>query len=102
LISSFSRDALAVAQVLAPDLPRGFLARRLPRDWVSVARELECSTLHVAGWWLTEKRAARIKTAGYGLVSFTINDVAQARTLLGWGVDCIITDVPDAMVAALS
>ena len=101
LLSSFSRDALAVVQMRAPDVPRGFLARRMPRDWVSVARALECSTLHVAGWWLTAKRAARIKAAGYGLAAFTINDVAQARKLLAWGVDCIITDSPDVMVAEL-
>ena len=101
LLSSFSRDALAVVQARAPDIPRGFLARRLPRDWISAARTLECSTLHVAAWWLTAKRAARIKTAGYGLATFTVNDVAQARTLLDWGVDCIITDSPDVMVAAL-
>ena len=101
LISSFSRDCLAVAQTRVPNLPRALLARRMPRDWVSAARSLECSTLHVAAWWLTAKRAARIKAQGYGLAAFTINDVAQARTLLDWGVDCIVTDSPDAMVAAL-
>lgn len=101
LLSSFSRDALAIMQARVPELPRAFLARRLPRDWVSAARALACSTLHVAGWWLTAKRVTRIKAAGYGLASFTINDIAQARTLIGWGVDCIVTDTPDVMLAAL-
>ncbi len=98
LISSFSRECLAVVQTRAPDLPRALLARRMPRDWVSAARALACSTLHVAAWWLTAKRAARIKAAGYSLAAFTVNDVAQARTLFDWGVDCIITDSPDVMV----
>ncbi len=102
LISSFKRDSLAVVRDRAARLPRGLLAVRLPRDWLSAARVLECSTVHVAGRWLTAKRAARIKAAGYGLACFTINDVAQARTLLDWGVDSIITDSPDVMVAALS
>lgn len=102
LISSFKRDSLAVIQDRAPALPRGLLALRLPRDWVSAARALECSTLHVAGRWLTAKRVARIKAAGYGLAAFTINDVTQARRLFDWGVDCIITDIPDVMVPALS
>lgn len=101
LISSFKRDSLAVVRDQGAALPRGLLAVRLPRDWISAARALECSTVHVAGRWLTAKRAARIKAAGYGLAAFTINDVAQARTLLGWGVDSIITDSPDVMVAAL-
>jgi len=101
LISSFSRDALAVMQDRAPALPRGWLALRLPRNWLSVARGLQCATLHVAGKWLTAERAARIKAAGYGLATFTINDPKRARTLLGWGVDSIITDSPDLMIAAL-
>jgi len=102
LISSFKRDCLAVVRDRAPDLPRGLLALRLPRDWLSAVRALACSTVHVAGRRLTAKRAARIKTAGYGLAAFTVNDVARARTLLGWGVDSIITDSPDVMVAALA
>jgi glycerophosphoryl diester phosphodiesterase len=102
LISSFKRDSLAVIRDRAPSLPRGLLAVRLPRDWVSATRTLECSTVHVAGRWLTVKRTARIKAAGYGVAAFTINDVAHARTLLRWGVDCIITDSPDVMLAELS
>jgi glycerophosphoryl diester phosphodiesterase len=102
LVSSFNRDSLEVARQQAPAVPRGLLAVRLPRDWISAARRLECSTLHVAGRWLTAKRAARIKARGYGLAAFTINDPRQARALIAWGVDCIITDDPAAMVEALS
>jgi glycerophosphoryl diester phosphodiesterase len=101
LISSFSRDALVVMHERAPALPRGWLCMRLPRNWLSVARGLECATVHVAGKWLTAKRAARIKAAGYGLATFTINDPKRARTLLDWGVDSIITDSPDVMIEAL-
>ena len=102
LVSSFNRDSLEAARQHAPAVPRGLLALRLPRDWVTAARRLECSTLHVAGGWLTAKRAARIKAQGYGLAAFTINDPVRARTLFGWGVDSIITDDPAAMVEALS
>jgi glycerophosphoryl diester phosphodiesterase len=101
LISSFSREALAVMHAHTPALPRGWLSLRLPRNWLSVARGLECATVHVAGKWLTAKRAARIKAAGYGLAAFTINDPKRARTLLDWGVDSIITDSPDVMIEAL-
>lgn len=102
LVSSFNRDSLEVAREQAPAVPRGLLAVRLPRDWIGAARRLECSTVHVAGAWLTAKRAARIKAQGYGLAVFTINDPARARTLIGWGVDSIITDDPAAMIGALS
>ncbi|MFQ5774105.1 MAG: glycerophosphodiester phosphodiesterase family protein [Kiloniellaceae bacterium] len=101
LVSSFSRRALGAARRRAPDTPRGLIAWRLPRDWARAARALECATLHLPGNRLSERAARRIKGAGYGLAAFTVNDPAAARRLLAWGVDCIITDAPGAIAAAL-
>ncbi len=50
---------------------------------------------------LTAPRAVEIKGAGYALGVYTINDGAVARALVGMGVDCIITDAPDVILAAL-
>ena len=36
--------------------------------------------------------------AGLGVQVWTVNDEAQARRLLAWGVDALITDRPDVMV----
>ena len=36
--------------------------------------------------------------AGLGVQVWTVNDEAQARRLLAWGVDALITDRPDLMV----
>ena len=36
--------------------------------------------------------------AGLGVQVWTVNDEADARRLLGWGVDALITDRPDLMV----
>ena len=37
--------------------------------------------------------------AGLGVQVWTVNDEDDARRLLGWGVDALITDRPDLMVA---
>ena len=50
---------------------------------------------------MTEKRVGWIKRAGYALAAFTVNDPKMARKLVNWGVDCIITDKPDTIAAAL-
>ncbi len=101
LISSFSRRALEVARNRAPDLPRALIAWRLPRDWVKAAGALECSNLHLRGHRLRAKTAAKVKRAGYQLAAFTVNDPKKAQRLVRLGVDCIITDRPDAIEAAL-
>ena len=61
-----------------------------------------------SGYQIPERRGAtRIVTprfiddahsAGLGVQVWTINDEHDARRLLGWGVDALITDRPDVMV----
>lgn len=102
LVSSFSRRSLRAAQREAPQIPRGLLITRPPRDWAEVAAELSCSTIHIDGRRVTPQHAERIKDAGYGLAVYTVNDPVDARHLLAAGVDCIITDAPGAMIASLS
>lgn len=101
LISSFSRAALALAKQRAPALPRALIAWKPPRDWAKAAAALECATLHLRGARLRRATVEKMKRAGYGVAAFTVNKPARARRLLGLGVDCIITDVPDTIRAAI-
>jgi glycerophosphoryl diester phosphodiesterase len=39
--------------------------------------------------------AAQVRAAGYALLVYTVNEPADAQRLLGWGVDCIVTDALD-------
>jgi len=101
LISSFSRKVLEVVRDRAPALPRALIAWRLPRDWEAAAKTLECVSIHLRGLRLRAKTVAKIKRAGYQLAAFTVNDPKKARRLILLGVDCIITDRPDVITAAL-
>jgi len=101
MVSSFSRKALRVARDTVSHWPRGLISVHLPRDWRRAMQTLGCRTLHLAGRHLSARQAQRIKAAGYGLAAFTINDPAEARSLLARGVDCLISDFPDRIAAAL-
>ncbi len=101
LISSFSRAALKVAKREAPALPRALIAWRLPRDWQRAAQALGCASVHLRGARLRARTVAKVKRAGYQLAAFTINDPKQAKRLAALGVDCIITDRPDVIAAAV-
>lgn len=99
LFSSFSIRALEAARNAAPELPRAWLAERLPRDWRKRAKRLGSVALHVNQKYLTEAAARRVKQAGLGLRCYTVNDPALAQRLFDWGVDAVFTDCPDRILA---
>lgn len=92
LLSSFSRHALEAARHSAPQLPRGLLFGRVAADWREALQALSCVSLHCDHRALTAALAQRIKSGGYGLLCYTVNDRRRARTLWNWGVDAICTD----------
>jgi glycerophosphoryl diester phosphodiesterase len=101
LISSFSADSLTAARQAAPKIPRGFLSLKYRNDWAARMRELGCATFHVLDRRLTRARVGAIREAGYRAQAFTVNDPRRARELLSWGVESIITDYPDRILAAI-
>jgi glycerophosphoryl diester phosphodiesterase len=92
LLSSFSMDALAAAKAAAPALARACLFDRLPLDWHAQAAQLDAVAIHTNHRHLTQAATHAIKSAGFGLLCYTVNQPARARELLAWGVDCLCTD----------
>jgi glycerophosphoryl diester phosphodiesterase len=92
LLSSFSQTALEAAREAAPQLPRACLMDALPPDWERRARAVDAVAIHLNHRHLTPRRAAAVKSAGFGLFCYTVNLPARARELLGWGVDAFCTD----------
>lgn len=97
LLSSFSEAALAVAQAVAPELPRALLVETVPADWAARVERLGCVALHCSarqiGWrWLDTARAR-----GLAVRCYTVNRAAQATRLFGRGVDGLFTDALDRL-----
>ena len=92
LLSSFSRAALIGARRAAPNLPRGYLVDDVPANWREELEALGCVSLHADEALLTPAQARAIKSAGYWLFCYTVNEPARAREILGWGVDAFCTD----------
>jgi glycerophosphoryl diester phosphodiesterase len=97
VVSSFSLAALRAAIQTVPELPYGYLVDDIPPQWPATMRELKCISLHCNEKKLTRDIAAAIKDAGYGLLTWTVNDANRARELFGWGVDAIFTDRLDVI-----
>ncbi|MBG7621050.1 glycerophosphodiester phosphodiesterase [Herbaspirillum sp. AP02] len=99
VLSSFSYEALLVAQATAPQLPRGFLVDVIPEDWSQRLAQLQAVALHTNHKHLTPALAASVKAAGVGLFCYTVNDTARAAELRAWGVDAFCTDRIDLIAA---
>lgn len=99
LLSSFSMDALAAARDAAPGVKRACLFDALPPDWLAQANAVQACAIHLSHKHLTAEQARAIKDAGFGLLCYTVNTLARARTLWSWGVDCVCTDRLDLIGA---
>jgi len=95
LLSSFSAEALASAKAVAPGLARGLLVDAVPLDWQIRLQDLGCVALHCDHKRLQRATALQIRGAGFGLLAYTVNEPGEARRLLEWPVDCVVTDALD-------
>ncbi|TAJ42645.1 MAG: glycerophosphoryl diester phosphodiesterase [Reyranella sp.] len=102
LLSSFKAASLVAAREAAPEFARAILLGRIEKNWRARAEEVGAVGVNTNGAKLTAPQAVDIRKAGYALSVYTIDDGAVAKALIGMGVDCIITDAPDVILAALN
>jgi len=101
LLSSFSVEALAAAREAAPALPRGLLCRRIAPDWREQLQRLQCVALHCDHRSLDASAIHEVRSAGYWLFCYTVNDRHRANQLARWGIDALCTDRLDRIEPAL-
>jgi glycerophosphoryl diester phosphodiesterase len=85
--------------LVAPGIPRGLLAGRLPADWQGALGALSCATLHLDHRRAGAAMVRALAAAGVPVLLYTVNDPARARDLLAAGAAAVITDVPDLLLA---
>jgi len=101
VLSSFSRESLAIARDALPGAARALIVCAIPADWHHQTQLLQCSNLHVAAPLLTDEQATDIKASGLGLYCFTVNDVDDAQRLFAMGVDGVFSDYPAKLLTAI-
>ena len=67
-----------------------------------LVRAAGCGTWSMFWRNLTPDLVAQAKSQGLKVVPWTVNDPADMRRLIDWGVDGLITDYPDRLRAVLS
>lgn len=98
LISSFDQNALMLCHSISPDMPLGLLLDKWQNNWLQLAQDLSCYSIHLSRRAATEKRVIAIKEQGYNVYVYTINKKRQAIKLFSWGVDAVFSDYPDLLL----
>ena len=101
LLSSFSLKSLEAASSVAPDMPRGLIADRLPKGWRRIMADLRLQTLHLGHEDLKPGQLAMLAEEAIPVLVWTVNDPSQAVALLAEGATAIITDHPGKILAAI-
>jgi glycerophosphoryl diester phosphodiesterase len=102
LISSFIAEAIRAARERAPSVAYGLLLRSAAGQRWRQAEALGCTTVNLDHRRLRPAIVSEIRSAGFAVLAYTVNDVMRARELFEWGVASVISDVPDLILAAIS
>jgi glycerophosphoryl diester phosphodiesterase len=124
-IQSFDWRTLKAAATLAPEIPRacltsesrgfdtvqkgkpgvslwtGFDAGEFGGSTVKIAKAARCDVWSPNFASVTEETVNEAKEAGLVVIPWTVNELADAERLIGWGVDGMISDYPDRVRAIL-
>jgi glycerophosphoryl diester phosphodiesterase len=105
LLSSFDPSLLSLAAALAPSVPRAFLTEAEQPAWAKALQEAArppfVQVLHLERTAATADLVARYRRRGLRVGAWTVNDPAEARELIRFGVASIITDHPGELLGAL-
>lgn len=102
LVSSFHRPTVDRVRALAPDLPTALLHVHV--DGPTALAEAVAhghGALHPWSGWVDEALVAAAHREGVAVNVWTVDDPEEMGRLAAWGVDGIVTNVPDVALSAL-
>lgn len=102
IVSSFNPFALRRFRAIAPTMAIGFLADNGHSGATALMQGQTYEAYHPYFADITPEMVAEVHAAGRFLNTWTVNDPVVAERLRDWGVNGIITDNPDILVAALA
>lgn len=102
IVSSFNHVLLAKFKEAAPQWEVACLYETvaLYDDWRSMLELVGATYIHPEDSYLNERTVAAFKEAGFGINVWTVNRADRANQLFNWGVDGVISDVPDLLRGA--
>jgi glycerophosphoryl diester phosphodiesterase len=100
-VQSFDRRTLIAAKKRAPQLKIAQLTGENAPDFVALVKAIGADILSPNHVWITKEDVDALHRAGVRVIPWTANDEATWQRLVDIGVDGIITDDPQALIAFL-
>jgi glycerophosphoryl diester phosphodiesterase len=101
VVISFDAPTLAPLPKIDPGIMMGLLVDKARPDLVKVATELGARQLCPRANLITRELVDSAHAADLQVVTWTVNDPGQMRSLIQTGVDGIMTDRPDRLRAVI-
>jgi glycerophosphoryl diester phosphodiesterase len=102
-ISSFNHAYLRRVRAYEPRLDTGALIEgKLPDNCVEYLKALDVSAINPDFKLLNEKLVKEIRAAGFDVLPWTVNEKADIKRLLDWGVTGVIGDFPNRVIDVLN
>jgi glycerophosphoryl diester phosphodiesterase len=95
LISSFATECLSTMRYAHSTMPLALLRKEWENQDVILLTSFACKSINLDCRYLNEDIVKTIKNLGYAIISYTVNDVKEAKKLFTWGVNGIFTNYPD-------
>jgi len=92
LVSSFNHDYLKRVKKADPGMETAALIDDPLPDPVSTLKELGAVALNPNGKKLDRETVEKVRKAGFGVYVWTVNEDADMKKMLEWGVSGLITD----------
>ncbi len=92
LLSSFSIEALQHAKQSGNPYPLGLLLETWRDDWLNVADDIDCVSVHLCRTLVTAERIQAIRKSKRDVLCYTVDDLADAEALMQMGVMTVFTD----------
>jgi glycerophosphoryl diester phosphodiesterase len=95
IVSSFDHALVDRVRAVAPDLPTAWLVLNDPASVVEACAAAGHVALHPWNPMVDEALVTQCRKAGLALNTWTVDDPDRIRELAAWGVDGIVTNLPD-------
>jgi glycerophosphoryl diester phosphodiesterase len=99
IVQSFDSRALVAMRAVAPGIRRSILVRKRAQ-YLRFIDDGTADILSPKYVNLTESDVEQLRRRKVPVIPWTVNDPADIRRMIRWGVDGIISDRPDRVIAA--
>ena len=95
IVSSFSQIAISAFHQALPHIPCGIISDNVPENWHQLLLQNDCVSFHMHYSAAKPDVVKDIKSAGYLVLAYTVDDPKIAKDLYAMGVDGIFTNFPE-------